>query len=62
MVEQKRLEFSEIAYKKINNKVKINRMTNEVYDTASKRADKRIEENNREYAATYKKAALFSAK
>ena len=62
MVEQKRLEFSEIAYKEINNRVKINRMTNEQYDIASKRADKKIEEKNREYATTYKKAALFSAK
>lgn len=62
MVEQKKLEFGDIAYKKINNKTKINQMTNKKYDTASKRADARIEENNREYAATYKRAALFSAK
>ena len=32
------------------------------YDVAARKADERIEQNNREYAATYKRAALFSAK
>lgn len=46
----------------IEGRKKVERLTNMSYDVAAKRADKRIEENNREYAATYKRAALFSAK
>ena len=41
---------------------KVDRLTNTSYDVAARRADERIEKNNREYAATYKRATLFSAK
>lgn len=62
MAEQRKLVFDNIAYASIDGRRKIDRLTDISYDAASKRADKRIEENNREYAATYKRAALFSAK
>lgn len=62
MAEQRKLVFGNIAYASIEGRRKIDRITDVSYDAASKRADKRIEENNREYAATYKRAALFSAK
>lgn len=62
MAEQKALIFGNMAYATIEGRKKVDRLTNASYDAAAKRADKRIEDNNREYAATYKKAALFSAK
>lgn len=62
MAEQKKLILGNIAYTEIEGRKKVERLTNVSYDAAARRADKRIEENNREYAATYKKAALFSAK
>lgn len=62
MAQQKKLVFGSIAYATIEGKKQVKRLTNESYDVAAKKADKRIEENNREYAATYKRAALFSAK
>lgn len=62
MAEQKKPLFGNIAYTTIEGTKKVDRLTNVSYDAAAKRADKRIEENNREYAATYKRAALFSAK
>lgn len=62
MAEQRKLVFGNIAYAKIENRKKVDRLTNVSYDAAAKMADKRIEENNREYVATYKRAALFSAK
>lgn len=37
-------------------------MTNEKYDALAKIADQKIEQANREYAAAYKKASLYSAK
>lgn len=62
VAEQKKLVFGNVAYTTIEGRKKVERLTNVSYDAAAKRADKRIEENNREYAATYKRAALFSAK
>lgn len=62
MAGQKKLVFGNIAYTTIEGRKKVDRLTNASYDAAAKKADKRIEENNREYAATYKRAALFSAK
>lgn len=62
VAEQGKLIFGNTAYAPIEDSKKVKRLTNEFYDAAAERADKRIEENNREYAATYKKAALFSAK
>lgn len=62
MAEQKKLIFGNAAYATIEGRKKVDRLTNASYDVAAKKADKRIEENNREYAATYKRAALFSAK
>lgn len=55
------LVLDKIAFETIAGK-KIPRLTNEEYDKAAKKADRQIEENNREYAAAYKRAALFSAK
>lgn len=57
-----KMVFSGIAYTTIEGRKKVDRLTNESYDVAARKADKRIEENNREYAATYKRAALFFAK
>lgn len=62
VAEQKKLIFSNVAYTTIEGRKKVERLTNASYDAAAERADKRIEENNHEYAATYKRAALFSAK
>lgn len=62
MAEQKKLVFGNVAYARIEGRKKVDRLTNISYDTAAKKADKSIEGNDREYAATYKKAALFSAK
>ena len=62
MAVQKKQVFGNAAYAVIDGKKRVERLTNVSYDAASNRADKRIEENNREYAATYKRAALFSAK
>lgn len=62
MAGQKKLVFGNTAYTSIEGRKKVERLTNASYDAAAERADKRIEENNREYAATYKRAALFSAK
>ena len=46
----------------LNVQKRVDRLTNTSYDVAARKADERIEQNNREYAATYKRAALFSAK
>ena len=62
VAEQKKLIFGNIAYATIEGRKKVDRLTNVSYDETAARADKRIEENNREYAAIYKRAALFSAK
>ena len=62
MAGQKKLIFGNAAYATIEGRKKVDRLTNASYDVAAKKADKRIEENNREYVATYKRAALFSAK
>ena len=62
MAEQKKMLFGKSAYATIKNAKRIERLTNTSYDVAARKADERIEENNREYAATYKRAALFSAK
>lgn len=62
VAEQKKMVFGNVAYTTIEGRKKVDRLTSVSYDEAAKRADGRIEENNREYAATYKRAALFSAK
>lgn len=62
VAEQKKLLFGKNAYATIKSAKRVERLTNASYDTAAQKADERIEENNREYAATYKRAALFSAK
>ena len=62
MAEQKKLLSGKNAYATIKSAKRVDRITNTSYDVAARKADKRIEENNREYAATYKRAALFSAK
>lgn len=62
VAKQEKLLFSKSAYATIKNRKKVDRLTNESYDAAARKADERIEKNNREYAATYKRAALFSAK
>ena len=62
MAEQKKLLFGKNAYATSKSAKRVDRITNTSYDVAARKADKRIEENNREYAATYKRAALFSAK
>ena len=56
---EQKLLFDKIAYATIKNAKKVERLTNISYDAAAKKADERIEENNREYATTYKRAALF---
>ena len=62
VAEQKKLLFGKNAYATIKSAKRVERLTNASYDTAAQKADERREENNREYAATYKRAALFSAK
>ena len=62
MAEQKKLLFVKNAYATIKSAKRVERLTNASYDVVARKADERIEENNREYAATYKRAALFSAK
>lgn len=57
-----KLVLSDTAYSEIQGKKKVARLTHVSYDQAAEKADRLIEENNREYAATYKRAALFSAK
>lgn len=57
-----KLLFGKNAYATIKSAKRVDRLTNASYDAAARKADGRIEENNREYAATYKRAALFSAK
>lgn len=62
MAEQKKLLFGKNAYATIKSAKRVARLTNTSYDVVAQKADERIEENNREYAATYKRTALFSAK
>lgn len=62
VAEQKKLLFDKRAYATIESAKRVDRLTNASYDIAARKADERIEKNNREYAATYKRAALFSAK
>ncbi|WP_310605149.1 hypothetical protein [Anaerosporobacter sp.] len=62
MAEQTKPIFGNTAYAVIEGRKKVDRLTEISYDIAAKEADKRIEENNREYVETYKRAALFSAK
>ena len=62
MAEQKKLLFGKNAYATIKSAKRVDRLTNASYDAADRKADGRIEEKNREYAETYKRAALFSAK
>lgn len=62
VAEQKKLLFGKNAYATIKSSKRVERLTNASYDAAARKADERIEENNREYAAIYKRAALFSAK
>lgn len=62
MAEQKKLLFGKNAYTTIKSANRVDRLTNTSYDAVARKADERIEENNREYAAIYKRAALFSAK
>ncbi len=62
MAEQKKGLFDKYAFAAIKGGKKVERLTNASYDDAARRANERIEKNNREYAATYKRAALFSAK
>ena len=62
MAEQKKLLFGKNAYATITSAKRVARLTNTSYDVVAQKADERIEENNREYAAKYKRAALFSAK
>lgn len=62
VAEQKKLLFGKSAYATINSAKRVERLTNTSYDAAARKADERIEKNNREYAAIYKRAALFSAK
>ena len=59
---QNKILFGESAYATIECAKRVDRLTNTSYDVAARKADERIEQNNREYAATYKRAALFSAK
>lgn len=54
--------FGKSAYATIKSAKRVDRLTNTSYDAAARKADERIEKNNREYAVTYKRAALFSAK
>ena len=62
MAEQKKLLFGKNAYATIKGAKRVDRLTNTSYDVVARKADERIEENNHEYTATYKRAALFSAK
>ena len=62
MAENKKLLFGNNAYATIKGGKKVDRLTNASYDAAARKADERIEKNNREYAETYKRAALFSVK
>lgn len=62
VAEQKKMLFSKSAYVTIKSTKKVDRLTNTSYDVAARRADERIEKNNRKYAATYKRATLFPAK
>ena len=62
VAEQKKLLLGKNAYATIKSAKRVDRLTNTSYDVVARKADERIEENNREYAATYKRAALFSAK
>ena len=59
---RKKYFLGESAYATIECAKRVDRLTNTSYDVAARKADERIEQNNREYAATYKRAALFSAK
>ena len=52
MAEQKKLLFGKNAYATIKSAKRVDRLTNTSYDAAARKADERIEENNREYAAT----------
>lgn len=61
-MEQTKFVFGQMAFETIGGSTRVNKITNETYDITSKQADRRIEDNNREYAAMYKRAALFSAK
>ena len=58
MAEQKKLLFGKNAYTVIKNAKLVNRLTNTSYDVAAQKADERIEQNHREYAEIYKRAAL----
>lgn len=59
---QNKMLFGKSAYATIKSAKRVDRLTNTSYDAAARKADERIEKNNREYAVTYKRAALFSAK
>lgn len=58
MAKKKKLLFGKNAYTVIKNAKSVNRLTNTSYDVAVQKADERIEQNNREYAEIYKRAAL----
>lgn len=62
MEKQGELLFGKNAYATIKGAKRVERLTNTSYDVVARKADERIEENNREYAATHKRAALFIAK
>ncbi len=62
MTEQKKMLFGKHAYATIKSAKRIDCLTNTSYDVAAQKADDRIEENNREYAATYNRATMFFAK
>ena len=57
-----RLIIDKTATRKITGIKRIDRITNDKYQELSKAADLRIEKNNREYAATYIRASLYTAK
>lgn len=57
-----KLMVSSAAAKGISGTKIIEKMTNSAYHVTSKKADEKIEKNNRMYAATYKKAAQYSAR
>lgn len=61
-MEQAEFVFGKMAFGSVRGSKRVDKITNEIYEVTSKMADKRIEDNHREYAAMYKRAALFSAK
>lgn len=62
MAVQKKILFGESAYATIECAKRVDRLTNTSYDVAARKADERIEQNNRNMRQHTRELRYFSAK